>query len=118
MRSSQLEPNVISYNSAISACEKGQQWEQALRLLLEMRSSRLEPNVMSYNSAISACEKGQQWEQALIFVARDAELPARAERDQLQLRDQRLREGPAVGAGFELVAKDGRSFEARPPPTR
>ena len=59
------EPDVISYNSAISACEKGQQWEQALRLLLEMRSSRLEPNVMSYNSAISACSKGQQWEQAL-----------------------------------------------------
>ena len=29
----QLEPNVISYNSAISACEKGQQWEQALSLL-------------------------------------------------------------------------------------
>ena len=118
MRSSWLQPDVISYHSAISACDKGRQWEQALRLLLEMRSSRLEPNVMSYNSAISACDKGQQWEQALIFVARDAELPARAERDQLQLRDQRLREGPEVGAGFELVAKDGRALEAQPPPTR
>ena len=112
MRSSQLEPNVISYNSAISACEKGQQWEQALRLLLEMRSSRLEPNVISYNSAISACSKGQQWEQALIFVARDAELPARAERDQLQLRDQRLLKRPAVGAGLELVVGDAELLAA------
>ena len=30
---------MVSYNSAISACEKGQQWEQALSLLLEMWAS-------------------------------------------------------------------------------
>ena len=53
---SRLEPNVISYSSATSACEKGQQWEQALSLLPEMQSSRLEPDVISYSSAISACE--------------------------------------------------------------
>ena len=64
MRSSLREPSVISYNSAISACAKGQQWEQASRLLVEMRSSLLEPSVISYNSAISACAKGQQWEHA------------------------------------------------------
>jgi len=51
---------VSSYSSAISACEKGQQWEQALNLLPEMRRSWLEPNVISYSSAISACEKGRK----------------------------------------------------------
>ena len=56
---------VISYNSTISACEKGQQWEQAVSLLPEMRSYWLEPDVISYSSLISACEKGKQWEQAL-----------------------------------------------------
>ena len=49
MRSSWLEPNVVSYNSLISACETGQQWEQALSWLPEMRCSRLEPTVISYN---------------------------------------------------------------------
>ena len=28
-----LEPDVITYSAAISACEKGQQWQCALRLL-------------------------------------------------------------------------------------
>ena len=55
----------ISYNSAISACEKGQQWKQALSSLLEMWTSQQTPDVISYNSAISACETGQQSEQAL-----------------------------------------------------
>ena len=31
-----LTPNDISYNAAISACEKGKQWEEALRLLQQM----------------------------------------------------------------------------------
>ena len=48
MRRSRLEPDVISYNAAISACERDAQWEQALGLLPEMRSSRLEPTVISY----------------------------------------------------------------------
>ena len=58
-RSSQLEPDVISYNSAISACEKGQQWQQALMLFSEMGQQHVVPNVVTHNAAISACEKGQ-----------------------------------------------------------
>ena len=68
MRSSWLEPDVISYNSAISACEKGQQWKQALSQLLEMWTPQRTPDVINYNSAISACEKGQQSEQALSLL--------------------------------------------------
>ena len=56
---------MISYSAAISACEKGQQWEDALSLLPKMRRARLEPDVTSYSMAISACEKGQPWEEAL-----------------------------------------------------
>ena len=43
-----------SYNSAISACEKGQQSEQALSLVLEMWTSHPALDVVSYSSAISA----------------------------------------------------------------
>ena len=57
---SRLEPDVIIYSTAIGACEKSQQWEQALCLLKEMWRLRLEPDGISYNAAISACEKGQQ----------------------------------------------------------
>ena len=58
-------PDEISYSAAISACEKGKQWEEALRLLQQMTCRALTPNEISYNAAISACEKGKQWEEAL-----------------------------------------------------
>ena len=60
-----LTPNVVSFNAAIGACEKGKQWEEALGLLLEMAHQLLTPNVVSWSAAISACEKGKQWEGAL-----------------------------------------------------
>ena len=65
MKSSGVEPSVISYNAAISACEKGGQWEPALQLLEEMKSSGIEPDVISYSAAISACEKGGRRERVL-----------------------------------------------------
>ena len=60
-----LTPNEISYSAAISACEKGKQWEEALRLLQQMTCRALTPNEISYSAAISACEKSKQWEEAL-----------------------------------------------------
>ena len=56
---------VISYNSTISACGRGRQWEKALDLLQEMMDHGIKPNVVSYNSAISACKKGEKWEKAI-----------------------------------------------------
>jgi pentatricopeptide repeat domain-containing protein 1 len=60
-----ITPNVFSYSAAISACEKGSQWENALELLREMDKCGITPNVVSYNATISAFEKGGQWEKAL-----------------------------------------------------
>merc|ERR1712070_813366 len=52
-------------SAAISACEKGKQWEWALRLLGAMPSMKVAPNKISYTAAIIACEKGKQCEWAL-----------------------------------------------------
>eukprot|EP00973_Karenia_brevis_P054878 7629181-Karenia_brevis.AAC.1 len=62
MRKGSLSLDVISFNAAISACEKGWQWQRVAPLLNEMRKGDLSPNVISFNAAISACEKGAQWQ--------------------------------------------------------
>ncbi|CAK0868361.1 unnamed protein product [Prorocentrum cordatum] len=58
-------PPPLSYSAGISACEKGEQWLQALWLLGKAREIKLEPNIISYSAAISACEKSGKWQQAL-----------------------------------------------------
>ena len=58
-------PLAISYNAAISACEKGRQWHGTLQLLHEIPGKAIAPDTASGNAAISACRKGQQWWGAL-----------------------------------------------------
>ena len=65
MRQQGLQPNVITYNSVISACEKGGKAESALQLFYEMRQQGLQPNVIFYTAVISACGKGGKAERAL-----------------------------------------------------
>ena len=48
-----LTPNVVSHNAAISACEKGKHWEEALCLLQEMLHRSITPDVVSYSAATS-----------------------------------------------------------------
>ena len=57
---------MISYSAAISACEKGGQWQGALQLFHEISSAKLPPYVIGYNATISAFEKGRQWQLALL----------------------------------------------------
>jgi pentatricopeptide repeat protein len=63
-------PDLISFNAAISACEKGGQWEKSLELLKHMKSpaSGITPDVITYNATISSCEKGAQWQRALALL--------------------------------------------------
>ena len=57
-----LTLDVMSCNAAISACEKGEQWEAALHSLQEMVQQLVTPDVVTYSATITACEKGNQWE--------------------------------------------------------
>ena len=60
MRGKGVSPDVISFSEAISACEKGGQWERALSLLDEMRGSGVSPDVMCFSAAILSCAKASQ----------------------------------------------------------
>jgi len=62
------EANVISFSAAISACEKGQQWEQALQLLETMLWLGVEANIITFNAVLSALEKAALWRLALDFL--------------------------------------------------
>ena len=52
-----VNKNVITYSAAITACEKGQQWQIALELLAEMTFAKVGRSVIAFSAAISASEK-------------------------------------------------------------
>ncbi|CAK0890906.1 unnamed protein product [Prorocentrum cordatum] len=93
-----------SYSAGISACEKGEQWQQALSLLSEMSERKVDLDVVSCSACVSACEKGGQWEHALRLLVVMCE--ARLEPN-LQCCDQRVREIRAVAAGVSFAPRDG-----------
>ncbi len=47
MQARGVQPNVISYNAAISVCEKGRQWQLALQIMETMQAGGVQPNVIS-----------------------------------------------------------------------
>ncbi|CAE6917355.1 ACP7 [Symbiodinium sp. CCMP2592] len=64
------QPDVISFNTAMSACERGWMWTAALQLFARMRKDRVKITSVSCNALLSALEKGQQWSQAISFLDR------------------------------------------------
>ena len=65
MTAAGVRPDVISYNAAISACEKAGRCDDALSLLQKMREDGVQPDVYSYSGAIQACAAAQQPDEAL-----------------------------------------------------
>ena len=60
-----MEALPISYNAAISACEKGGEWVKALELLSTMVQDKVEVNTITYNAAISAYERSGRAAEAI-----------------------------------------------------
>lgn len=62
-----LFPDVISYCSAMSACEKAALWQMAFCLFASMTGDQLQATSVCYNTLISACASGHQWQRAVIL---------------------------------------------------
>ena len=62
-------PNSVTYSAAISACEKGEQWQQALDLFVAEQSVKLFPDVIASIASISSREKREQRQQAAFVTA-------------------------------------------------
>ncbi|CAE8607742.1 unnamed protein product, partial [Polarella glacialis] len=76
------EPAVVAHGAALSACEAGGLWIQALALLQRMRLQRLELGPASCNSALGACAKAGRWAQVFhLMSVMKQESDGRAEPD-------------------------------------
>lgn len=58
------DADVIAFNAAISACEKGG-WEVAFHLLNLLKLRSLRENLTTYNSILSVCGRSREWQRAL-----------------------------------------------------
>ena len=65
-----VQRDTITYNSALSACEKGEHWQRTLGSFERMRGEDVQRNTITYNATIRACEKGGQLQQALELCER------------------------------------------------
>ncbi|CAE7773769.1 EMB2654 [Symbiodinium sp. CCMP2456] len=61
MQSQQLEPNVITLSSVLSALAVAS-WETSLDLLAEAQKREMQPNEFALSAATSGCEQSAEWE--------------------------------------------------------
>ena len=61
MRTANLQPDVVSYNSVLRQSADAKEWEQAFDILNDMAENKIAANIRSLNIAIDAClQSGQR----------------------------------------------------------
>lgn len=63
--SGQEGPNLISYNTVISALARARRWQGALEVFEELVSKDFTPTESTYSAAMTCCRGAEQWEIAL-----------------------------------------------------
>ena len=61
MQQSQVQPSVVTYNSAIIACRQDQQWAEAFKTFSQVQQSQVQHYVITYSAAISSRKQSQKW---------------------------------------------------------
>ena len=59
-----ISPNVVTYTTLISCCQRGGQWARGMGLFRELEQLGVEMDMKLVNAMISACAKGAKWEDA------------------------------------------------------
>ena len=68
--------NVITFNAAISACEKSGEVKIALASLRELQMLHFQADLISYSASIGACDRTSSWRKALnlFFEAKSSQI--------------------------------------------
>jgi pentatricopeptide repeat domain-containing protein 1 len=95
MSSLGVQPNVVAYTAAISACGKGGQAAFALDLFQEMKMNNVALNVQCCNTLLWALSKGGDWRQCLLLLEEmesDASMRIKPDADTYRIVMQALRD--------------------------
>lgn len=60
--------DMISYNAVIAACDRANDWQQALRYLEELKVNGMEPDIIVYFTTLKACGNSERWQEALLLL--------------------------------------------------
>lgn len=62
MEVAQLQPSVVSYTAAMSACQGAQHWHHTAALFDAMGRRTVQPNAISFSAIVASCEAGWRWQ--------------------------------------------------------
>ena len=79
METRKISKDTVTYSAAITACERCNKWQQAIKLYESMKKnadsdSAVKPNTYTLNAVLNACVHGRQWRSALEELARAREV--------------------------------------------
>jgi pentatricopeptide repeat protein len=68
MKNKKINPDIVTYNSIISAFSSTGRWRDALRYLQEInQDTNIQPDIITYTNVIRACAKGRKPDKALEY---------------------------------------------------
>jgi len=118
-KAAKLQPNVVACSAAVSACERGLQWQRALQVLASLPDAGISPNTITMNAAVSACERVSQWPPAFQLLRRmwrrgprpdvvtvSAAISAAAEGSRWKLATGLLRSVQGVGVEVGMITRN------------
>eukprot|EP00913_Durusdinium_trenchii_P002447 g2260.t1 len=101
-------PDLLSFNSALKACEVGSCWDGALALLFRLHSTwRLQPDFLSEGSAVEACGLLSRWPWSLQLLQRPTTASFQAVIDALDRGTKRTRSECDARRGVQTDGKGG-----------
>ena len=65
MEENEIQPDVVTYGTAMTACARGERHDQCKILFDQMVSSGIEPNKYTYNTALWSISKCGDWQRGL-----------------------------------------------------